>query len=639
MIPEEEMVMKLLVKFISISLIFIGFFSPALSNSSKTLTSARMTSKVSFSMLFSSPDELMLESISTDSKGNAWLGGYTVASNLPIKGVPLIPSHFPSNEPLPYSHGYLMQFSPEGNLLYSSYFSGNDDTYIMFVAVDSNDNLIVAGYTNSTEFPTVNAFQEKPGGKEEVFILKLSSSLEIKYCTFLGGSEEDSITALSVAIDDRLFMAGTTRSYDFPLTNSLTGNFTRESKSISYIAEIDQNGALVYSSYFGGSHGDSINDLKVNEKGYILLGGYALSWDFPGAEKIPEKGSRSEGFVSLLSSEKELLFSYCFDKPDHGSGNIVKQVLLTPQEEILVLGSGELKNIESIIPLQKTYNFMAHFSLSGNLLSLGQLLSPHLITCSLVDKYGHLILGGTGDNHYDALSFADPYPLYPELHENKGSANLSVYLPDCSGFKAFVFGSGSFDFVYRFSMDKMNNLWILGHTRNLDFPQLNDQRIISCNDCWEDHPFFFLTRIQLPPSLAKPYKLLLQIGQEKATLMEKGKVTELPPLEAPPMIMQGRTLIPVRVLAETMGMNIYWVSAGQYIWLDRDGVRLELQIGRNFAWKYALNTPEKREKLEMDVPPMIVNNRTLLPLRFVAENFGALVDWNGFEQKILVSWE
>jgi hypothetical protein len=92
-------------------------------------------------------------------------------------------------------------------------------------------------------------------------------------------------------------------------------------------------------------------------------------------------------------------------------------------------------------------------------------------------------------------------------------------------------------------------------------------------------------------------------------------------------------------LAETMGMNVYWVSVGQYIWLDRDGVRLELQIGRNYAWKFALDNPEKREKLEMDVPPMIVNNRTLLPLRFVTENFGALVDWNGVEQRILVSWE
>jgi hypothetical protein len=630
--------MNFFVKIIAGLLVIIGCFSVVI-RQSETLTSAQVPSNVSFSMFFSSPEELIFESISTDSKGNAWLGGYTVASNLPVKGVPLIPSHFPSNEPLPYAHGYLMQFSPEGNLLYSSYFSGNDNTFIMLVAVDSNDNLIVAGYTNSTEFPTVNAYQEKPGGKRDIFILKLSPSMDIKYCTFLGGSKNDTVTALSIGNDDHLFIAGVTDSNDFPLTDTLLGNSMTERESASIIAEIDQTGALVYSTYFGGSLGDSISDLKVNEKGYILLGGYAYSWDFPGAEKIPEKGSRSEGFVSLLSPEKDLLFSYCFDKPDHGSGNIVKQVLLTPQEEILVLGSGELKNVESIIPFRKTYNFMAHFSLSGTLLSIRQLLSPYLITCSLVDEYGHLILGGIGDNHHDTLSFTDPNPLYPELHENKGSANVSIFLPDYSGYKAIIFGAGGFDSAYRFSMDEMKNLWILGHTRNLDFPRLNDQGIISCNDCRDGHPFFFLTRVQLPPSLAMPNKLLLQIGQEKTTFMENGKVTELPPLEAPPMIVQGRTLIPVRVLAETMGMEVYWVSVGQYIWLDRDGVRLELQIGRNFAWKYALDNPEKREKLEMDVPPMIVNNRTLLPLRFVTENFGALVDWNGFEQKILVSWE
>jgi hypothetical protein len=589
----------------------------------------------SFSIVL--PCGIVSNSVVLDSNGNAWVAGTSggIIESIPRLG-PQLPCLISAEGEKSYSISYLFKFSPNGVLLYASPFSGNHSTNISTLRVDSMDNLIVIGSTKSTSFPTYRAFQEKAQGETDIFVMKLNSSMDIMFCTLLGGNDKDFDRALCVGPNDHIYLTGYTLSKDFPLHPPI------KEKEINgqniFIAEFSPEGNLLHSSRFGGSaFYDVANDIAVDDHNYLIIAGRASSWDFPGAVVSPQPGSRDASFISIFSPLKELVNSQCLERYEHHKGNSIYHISLTSSGDLVVHGSGMVKGFKMPVNTDKSVSYQATISKEGTISDLKHLPHPRNINRVLIDTHNNMILGGIEivDPLWKKGSFVNAETLYREILGDGGVANLSVMLPTGDYYFSLNFGVLHLDIIRDMSLDDTGYLWIVGVTNNLGFPRFNDY--LSPFD--DPYGTSFVIRLRLPPSLAKPKKLLLQIGQVKATFMETGKVTLLPPLEAPPMIVQGRTLIPLRVLAETMGMEVSWVSAGQYIWLDRDGVRLELQIGRNFAWKYALDAPEKREKLEMDVPPMIVNNRTLLPLRFVTENFGALVDWNGFEQRILVSWE
>lgn len=91
-----------------------------------------------------------------------------------------------------------------------------------------------------------------------------------------------------------------------------------------------------------------------------------------------------------------------------------------------------------------------------------------------------------------------------------------------------------------------------------------------------------------------------------------------------PYIREGRTMVPLRVVAENLGINVEWVAAEQRIDLYKrnSGDTVQLWIGKKGAIK-------NNQSLNLDVPPEITSARTFVPLRFVAEAFGADVGWDG----------
>jgi hypothetical protein len=92
--------------------------------------------------------------------------------------------------------------------------------------------------------------------------------------------------------------------------------------------------------------------------------------------------------------------------------------------------------------------------------------------------------------------------------------------------------------------------------------------------------------------------------------------------EVPPIIENNRTLIPLRFLLEEMGAEVGWFTDDQMIVIQMpDGAWIEMTIDNPIANVMG-------EPVEMDVPPRIVNNRTMIPLRFVSEGLGFTVDWN-----------
>jgi len=101
-------------------------------------------------------------------------------------------------------------------------------------------------------------------------------------------------------------------------------------------------------------------------------------------------------------------------------------------------------------------------------------------------------------------------------------------------------------------------------------------------------------------------------------------------MEVAPVIRAGRVLVPMRAIFEALGGVVTWQDSMSTIRVTRQQTALVLQIGNNTAW--ASGTPRR-----LDVAPVIINNRAMVPLRFVSEGLGAEVGWNELTQTVTVT--
>ena len=101
-------------------------------------------------------------------------------------------------------------------------------------------------------------------------------------------------------------------------------------------------------------------------------------------------------------------------------------------------------------------------------------------------------------------------------------------------------------------------------------------------------------------------------------------------LDQPAIIMGGRTLVPLRAIFEALGSSIDWNGDTQTVTAVKDDIIVFMQIGNNVMSK-------NNTEIVLDVSPQIVNERTLVPARAVAESFGVGVDWDTSTQTVILT--
>lgn len=127
--------------------------------------------------------------------------------------------------------------------------------------------------------------------------------------------------------------------------------------------------------------------------------------------------------------------------------------------------------------------------------------------------------------------------------------------------------------------------------------------------------------------------LVLKIGKKSATLNDQRI-----PMDIPPIIREGRTLVPLRFIGETFSAQVKWIpEPDKEIQLDFKEKRIRLWIGKNKALIEPL-PPNKNpaKEVNLDAPPQLLEGRTIIPLRFVAENMDAKVEWDSKDQSITI---
>lgn len=218
--------------------------------------------------------------IAADSAGNAYVTGYTSSTNFPTAG-PRQPTNGGGSD------AFLTKFNTAGSaLIYSTYHGGSSSDLAFGVAVDAAGNAYIAGYTASTNFPTVGPVQPTGGGSVDAFVAKFNAAgSALVYSTYLGGGGDDRSYGIAADAAGNAYVAGATSSNNFPTVNAQQSAFGGIIDA--FVTKLNTAGtALVYSTYLGGSGDDKANGIAADSSGNAYIAGVTSSTDFPTANAV-----------------------------------------------------------------------------------------------------------------------------------------------------------------------------------------------------------------------------------------------------------------------------------------------------------------------------------------------------------------
>ena len=243
--------------------------------------------------------------IAVDAAGNAYVSGLTFSTDFPTT-IGAFQTAYGGG----IRDAFVTKLNPLGTgLVYSTYLGGSDNDYSFGgVTVDAAGNAYVAGFTESTDFPTTpGAFQTTYAGGGDVFVTKLNPlGSGLVYSTYLGGSGFDTSTSIAVDAAGNAYVAGLTDSTNFPTTSGAFQTTFGGGSDDAFITKLNPLGSgLVYSTYLGGSGFDLITrialDAQPNPDAYVTGG--TDSTDFPTTTNAFQTalGGVEDAFVTKLN--------------------------------------------------------------------------------------------------------------------------------------------------------------------------------------------------------------------------------------------------------------------------------------------------------------------------------------------------
>lgn len=275
--------------------------------------------------------------IAVDSAGNAYITGNTLSPDFPVVASS---SRYGGGGLL--GDAFVTKLSPQGNnILFSQYLggSGDDDGEAI---VESGGSIYVAGSTASPDFPVAHAWQSSLGGGSctvatttttttgpcsDAFVAKLSDSGGSPlYSTFIGGSDADAATSLTVS-NGEAYVVGGTSSSNFPTVQPIQpygggtcGLSDPGPCQDGFLTVLAADGShAVASTTIGGSSGDIANDIALGTQGNIYLTGTTQSVNFPLLHPMKSAlaADDQDAFVAELNpTATRLLYSSYFGGSD-----------------------------------------------------------------------------------------------------------------------------------------------------------------------------------------------------------------------------------------------------------------------------------------------------------------------------------
>lgn len=290
------------------------------------------------------------------------------------------------------------------------------------LALDRQGNAIVTGHTRSadfcTVFGTVPGYDSSYNGNGDAFVLKVKGDGSgLAYCTFLGGGDWDSGTAIAVDSAGNVTLTGGTWSANFPVTSDALASEPYGLRDV-FLARLDAKGELTYATFLGGSGQEQGEAITLDGERAVITG-WTNSVDLlttaDGLQK--ENGGNFDAFVIVLDGDNQLHYATYLGGMDEDRG----AAAAISADKVIVVG-GSTRSAE--FGMQRTF------------------------TNAKADGYGEAVVALNG-------FVAGLVP---------GESALSYRI---------ILGGTADDRVAGVAVDSLGNVFVTGDTQSADFPDSN----------------------------------------------------------------------------------------------------------------------------------------------------------------------
>ena len=327
------------------------------------------------------------------------------------------------------------------------------------------------------------------------------------YSTYLGGSGLDEATSLVVGPTGDAYVAGITRSTNFPIQG--TPSSTNGGGQDLFVTKMSLTGnALTYSTYIGGVGTEVANDIAVSGAGTVYITGSTTSIDYPVVTPtIAAQVGGTDAFLTKLTSAGNAIeFSTYWGSTGFEEGTAVA---VDPADNAYVAGNTSAPNFPTQTPFQAALagamdGFMTKFSVPGNSIVystyLGGASDDRIFDMAVADDAAVFVVGSSTSANFPTTSES----VQPALAGGRDGFLTHFSLAgNALLYSTFIGGSGT-DEVFGMGIDAPMNAYLTGRTTSSNFPTLTPLQAFNgggANDA-------FVAKIN-PPGVAIVYSTYL----------------------------------------------------------------------------------------------------------------------------------
>lgn len=311
------------------------------------------------------------------------------------------------------------------------------------------------------------------------------------YCTFLGSSGADRVTAIKMGPKGQLYLAGSTTRGEIPAVEGAYNKLNSGNSDI-FLAIIDTtangNFALKYFSYIGGSGVDIPLALEVDSQGVAFLAGSTTSTNFPvNGSVVQTTGAATfmAGFVTgidpSLSGGDSLVYSTYFGGTDGNTS--VNGLALDSLGFFYIIGTTKASDL----PLTDSGYARTKYGTQDAFLAKIDRNSTSLVYSTylggeLTDEGRSIAVGSNGKVYFAATTTSTQFPIEgPSYRQTpQGGVDIIVGMMDMTKFStpslvySTYLGGSDTDEVRKIALDANNNVILAGYTLSSDFPVTSD---------------------------------------------------------------------------------------------------------------------------------------------------------------------
>lgn len=158
-----------------------------------------------------------------------------------------------------------------------------------------------------------------------------------------------------------------------------------------------------------------------------------------------------------------------------------------------------------------------------------------------------------------------------------------------------------------------------------------DYSVMPISEVYDDYSTSLISEDDImlisPNPMAKPDTITVVLNGETIDFTDDAGN------KVDPQLVNNRTMVPVRKIFEVLGATIEWDGTTQTVTATTEEKTMKLQINNNVA---TVTTGEITEELTLDAAPVVIDGRTLVPVRFISETLGLKVGWDDPTQTVII---